>query len=65
MASGRINVLGLIGTSRTANDLKKQHPYPNRLRCVLGLEAKNPAIILNGADFGFDSQRMHSGLPFI
>ena len=50
MASGQINVLGLIGTSRTANELKKQHPYPNRLRCVLGLEAKNPAIILNGAD---------------
>jgi glyceraldehyde-3-phosphate dehydrogenase (NADP+) len=50
MASGRINVLGLIGTSRTANELKKQHPHPNRLRCVLGLEAKNPAIVLKDAD---------------
>jgi glyceraldehyde-3-phosphate dehydrogenase (NADP+) len=50
MASGKINVLGLIGTSKTANALKKQHPHPNRLRCVLGLEAKNPAIVLNGAD---------------
>lgn len=50
MGSGKINVLGLIGTSRTANALKKQHPHPNRLRCVLGLEAKNPAIILKGAD---------------
>jgi glyceraldehyde-3-phosphate dehydrogenase (NADP+) len=50
MASGKINVLGLIGTSKTANSLKKQHPNPNRLRCVLGLEAKNPAIVLNGAD---------------
>ena len=50
MASGNINVLGLIGTSKTANALKKQHPYPNRLRCVLGLEAKNPAIVLKGAD---------------
>jgi len=50
MASGKINVLGLIGTSRTANALKKQHPHPNRLRCVLGLEAKNPAIVLKDAD---------------
>jgi len=50
MASGKVNVLGLIGTSRTANALKKQHPHPNRLRCVLGLEAKNPAIVLKGAD---------------
>jgi glyceraldehyde-3-phosphate dehydrogenase (NADP+) len=50
MASGKINVLGLIGTSRTANALKKQHPHPNRLRCVLGLEAKNPAIVLKDAN---------------
>jgi glyceraldehyde-3-phosphate dehydrogenase (NADP+) len=50
MASGKISVLGLIGTSKTANALKKQHPHPNRLRCVLGLEAKNPAIVLKGAD---------------
>lgn len=50
MATGKINVLGLIGTSKTANALKKQHPTPNRLRCVLGLEAKNPAIVLKGAD---------------
>jgi glyceraldehyde-3-phosphate dehydrogenase (NADP+) len=50
MATGKISVLGLIGTSKTANALKKQHPHPNRLRCVLGLEAKNPAIVLKGAD---------------
>ena len=50
MVSGKINVLGLIGTSKTANALKKLHPKPNRLRCVLGLEAKNPAIILDDAD---------------
>jgi len=27
-----------------------QHPKPHRLRCILGLEAKNPAIILPDAD---------------
>ncbi len=50
MASGKINVLALIGTSKSANALKQQHPHPNRLRCVLGLEAKNPAIVLKDAD---------------
>ena len=50
MRSGKINVLGLIGTSKTANALKMLHPKPNRLRCVLGLEAKNPAVILKDAD---------------
>ncbi len=50
MESGRINVLAFIGSSRVANILKKQHPLPNRLRSVLGLEAKNPAIILPDAD---------------
>jgi len=50
MMSGDIHVLALIGNSSTANVLKKLHPRPNRLRCVLGLEAKNPAIILEDAD---------------
>jgi glyceraldehyde-3-phosphate dehydrogenase (NADP+) len=50
MESGKIDVLAFIGTSRVANILKKQHPHPNRLRSALGLEAKNPAIILPHAD---------------
>jgi glyceraldehyde-3-phosphate dehydrogenase (NADP+) len=50
MESGRIDVLAFIGSSKVANILKKQHPRPNRLRCVLGLEAKNPAIVLPDAD---------------
>ncbi|MFZ3048847.1 MAG: NADP-dependent glyceraldehyde-3-phosphate dehydrogenase [Desulfatirhabdiaceae bacterium] len=50
MKSGDIHVLALIGNSNTANVLKKLHPRPNRLRCVLGLEAKNPAIIHKDAD---------------
>jgi glyceraldehyde-3-phosphate dehydrogenase (NADP+) len=50
MASGKINVLAFIGSARAADSLKKQHPQPHRLRCVLGLEAKNPAIILKDAD---------------
>jgi glyceraldehyde-3-phosphate dehydrogenase (NADP+) len=33
-----------------ADTLRKQHPKPHRLRCVLGLEAKNPAIVLPDSD---------------
>jgi glyceraldehyde-3-phosphate dehydrogenase (NADP+) len=50
MTSGKIDVLAFIGTSSGADTLKKQHPKPHRLRCVLGLEAKNPGIILKDAD---------------
>ena len=50
MASGLVNVLAFIGTSRVADLLKKQHPASHRLRCVLGLDAKNPAVVLPGAD---------------
>jgi len=50
MKTGKINVLAFIGTSKSANILKMQHPKPNRLRSVLALEAKNPAIILDHAD---------------
>ncbi len=50
MASGHVSVLALIGTSKVANALKKAHPKANRLRAVLGLEAKNAAIVLADAD---------------
>ncbi|MGC1633339.1 MAG: NADP-dependent glyceraldehyde-3-phosphate dehydrogenase [Gelidibacter sp.] len=50
MESGKIDVLALIGNSKSANALQNQHPKSNRLRLVLGLEAKNPAIVLKDAD---------------
>ena len=50
MKTGKIDVLSLIGNSKSANALQDQHPKSNRLRLVLGLEAKNPAIILPDAD---------------
>jgi acyl-CoA reductase-like NAD-dependent aldehyde dehydrogenase len=50
LASGQVNVLALIGSSRIADHLKKQHPKSNRLRAVLGLDAKNAAIVLPDAD---------------
>lgn len=50
MRSGRIDVLALIGNSKSAIALQDQHPNKNRLRLVMGLEAKNPAIVLPDAD---------------
>jgi glyceraldehyde-3-phosphate dehydrogenase (NADP+) len=50
LKSGRVDVLAFIGSSRVADVLKHQHPRPHRLRSVLGLEAKNAAIVLADAD---------------
>jgi glyceraldehyde-3-phosphate dehydrogenase (NADP+) len=50
MATGKINVLAFIGSSKVANDLKKRHPKVNRLRAVLSLDAKNAAIVTKNAD---------------
>lgn len=50
MQSGRIDALAFIGSSQVADILKHQHPKPHRLRCILGLEAKNAAIVLKDAD---------------
>ncbi len=50
MESGKIDVFAFIGTNKGASDIKKMHPKPNRLRSVLGLDAKNPAIVLPDAD---------------
>jgi glyceraldehyde-3-phosphate dehydrogenase (NADP+) len=43
-------VFAFIGTNKGANDLKKLHPKSHRLKAILGLDAKNPAIILPDAD---------------
>ena len=50
MESGKIDLFAFIGTNKGASDLKRMHPKPHRLRAVLGLDAKNPAIILQDAD---------------
>jgi glyceraldehyde-3-phosphate dehydrogenase (NADP+) len=50
METGKIDVFAFIGTHRGANDLKRLHPKPHRLKSILGLDAKNPAIVLPDAD---------------
>ena len=50
MASGQVDSLAFIGTSQVADTIQQQHPKPHRLRSILGLDAKNPAILLPDAD---------------
>jgi glyceraldehyde-3-phosphate dehydrogenase (NADP+) len=50
MASGLLDCLGFIGTNSAADALQKAHPAPHRLRVCLGLDAKNPGIILPSAN---------------
>ena len=55
LESGRISVLAFIGSSKAADALRRHHPLPHRLRCVLGLDAKNAGIVLPCADMVFQS----------
>ena len=50
LGSGKVNVLTLIGSSKVADHLKKLPPKAHRLRAILGLDAKNAAIVLPDAD---------------
>ncbi len=61
MKTGKVDVLALIGNSKSANALQNQHPKSNRLRLVLGLEAKNPAIILPDADLDLTIEECLAG----
>ena len=61
MQSGKIDVLTLIGSSKVANELKKLHPKVNRLRAILGLDAKNAAIITKNADLKLAVQETVTG----
>jgi glyceraldehyde-3-phosphate dehydrogenase (NADP+) len=61
MKSGKIDILALIGNSKSAIALQDQHPNKNRLRLILGLEAKNPAIILPDADLDLAIQECIMG----
>jgi len=50
MSTGAIDIFAFIGTSTASDAIQKAHPKPHRLRVCLGLEAKNPAIVLPDAD---------------
>jgi glyceraldehyde-3-phosphate dehydrogenase (NADP+) len=50
MRSGLVDALAFIGSSKAAKLLKHEHPRPHRLRSILGLDAKNPALVMPDAD---------------
>jgi glyceraldehyde-3-phosphate dehydrogenase (NADP+) len=61
MESGLVDVLALIGSARTAGVLLRQHPHPYRLRTLLGMGAKNPALVLADADLDHAADEIVSG----
>ena len=61
LESGAINVLAFIGSSEAANAMRLSHPSPNRLRCILGLGAKNAAVIMESADLDLAVSEAVSG----
>jgi glyceraldehyde-3-phosphate dehydrogenase (NADP+) len=61
MQTGEVDVLALIGASSSSNALVSQHPKLNRLRQVLGLEAKNPAIVFPDADLDLSVKQCVNG----
>lgn len=61
MQTGFVDVLALIGHSSSAVALQDEHPFKNRLRLILGLEANNPAIILPDTDLDLVVRECISG----
>ncbi|WFS61566.1 aldehyde dehydrogenase family protein [Pseudodesulfovibrio thermohalotolerans] len=61
LESGAINVLAFIGSSKAAKALRMIHPSPNRLRCILGLGAKNAAVVMESADMDLAVSEAVSG----
>jgi glyceraldehyde-3-phosphate dehydrogenase (NADP+) len=50
MRTGQIDAFSFIGSPAGASALMSQHPLPLRLRSILSLGAKNPALITEDAD---------------
>lgn len=61
MQSGKIDVLAFIGSETVADIISAQHPAQHRLTRVLGLGAKNPALILEDADLESTLQKTVPG----
>lgn len=60
-AVGVIDVLAFIGSEGAANAILKSHPVPITLHKVLGLGAKNVAVVLPGADLEAASTALVKG----
>ncbi len=58
---GRIDVLAFIGSEAAAHAILTMHPSPETLHKILGLGAKNAAIVLPGADVEAIAPRLVAG----
>ena len=45
-----VSILGFIGRHKTANEILSYHPKQNKLKKILGLDAKNIAVVLKDCD---------------
>src|SRR5262245_16846719 len=61
METAEVDCLAFIGSARVANLIERQHPRPNRLRTITGLESKNPAVVLPSADLDLAIKECVSG----
>jgi glyceraldehyde-3-phosphate dehydrogenase (NADP+) len=59
--AAEIDVLAFIGSEGAANAILKHHPVPITLHRVLGLGAKNAAVVLPGADLDAASSALVKG----
>lgn len=50
MQTGNIDMLAYMGSNMFAEPIIQSHPRPYKLKKLLGLDAKNPAIVLHDAD---------------
>jgi len=57
-----VNVSEADGSSRVADHLKQMHPKVNRLRAILGLDAKNAEYVATGDDIEARSEGMPARL---
>ncbi|MBL4846550.1 MAG: aldehyde dehydrogenase family protein [Planctomycetes bacterium] len=65
ISSGKVDALAFIGSSKVAGIIEKQHPAPYRLQTILGMDAKNPALVLPDADLELAVQTcLQGGLSF-
>jgi len=58
---GTIDVLAFIGSEGAANAILAQHPAPSFVHKILGLGAKNAAVVLPGADVEDVATRLVKG----
>ncbi len=61
MKSGLVTTLAFIGTQGAADAISSNHPQPHRLVKVLGLGAKNPAVVFEDADLRTTINKAISG----